>query len=129
MLANLDIEVAESPVLRSPVYLLSVKMPRMPLTDVLHRSLVTGLFGLTVTGVLMGVVIHRDTLARGRGESSAVFTRIVILSTALLLQRYEYSAVEPANPCSYLPKMMAQKEAETALLQPVDVRFLVLKNL
>lgn len=58
-------------------------MPRMPMTDILHRSMVTGLFGLTVAGVLMGVVIHRDTLARGR-------------------------------------EMLAQKEAETALLQPIE---------
>jgi hypothetical protein len=41
---------------------------RMPVADVLHRGLVTSLFGLTLYGVFMGVAIHRDTLRRGRGE-------------------------------------------------------------
>jgi hypothetical protein len=41
---------------------------RLPITDVLHRGLVTSLFGLTLYGVFMGVAIHRDTLQRGRGE-------------------------------------------------------------
>lgn len=43
---------------------------RIPITDLLHRGVVTSLFGLTIYGVFMGVAVHRDTLKRGRGELS-----------------------------------------------------------
>jgi len=39
---------------------------RMPIADILHRGLVTSLFGLTLFGVFCGVAIHRETLQRGR---------------------------------------------------------------
>ncbi|KAF8911620.1 hypothetical protein CPB84DRAFT_1821033 [Gymnopilus junonius] len=41
-------------------------MPRLSLTDILHRGVVYSLAGLTVYGVVMSVVVHRDTLRRGR---------------------------------------------------------------
>jgi hypothetical protein len=41
---------------------------RMPIADILHRGVVTSLFGLTVFGVFMGVAIHRETLKKGRGK-------------------------------------------------------------
>jgi len=41
-------------------------MPRLSLTDILHRGVVYSLVGLSVYGVVMSVVIHRDTLKRGR---------------------------------------------------------------
>ena len=50
---------------------------RMAMTDLLHRGVVTSLFGLTVYGIFVGVTIHRDTLKRGRGESSLFITNVV----------------------------------------------------
>ncbi|KAH9485670.1 hypothetical protein JR316_0002580 [Psilocybe cubensis] len=40
-------------------------MPRLPLVDILHRGVVYSLAGLTVYGVVMSVLIHRDTIRRG----------------------------------------------------------------
>ncbi|KAF9479093.1 hypothetical protein BDN70DRAFT_879159 [Pholiota conissans] len=42
-------------------------MARLPLTDILHRGVVYSLAGLSVYGVVMSVLIHRDTMRRGRG--------------------------------------------------------------
>jgi len=39
---------------------------RMPITDIIHRGLVTSLFGLALYGTFLGVAIHRETLQRGR---------------------------------------------------------------
>lgn len=39
---------------------------RMPIADILHRGLVTSLFGLSLYGVFLGVAIHRNTLHKGR---------------------------------------------------------------
>ncbi|KAF9563015.1 hypothetical protein CPC08DRAFT_687142 [Agrocybe pediades] len=41
-------------------------MPRLPIADILHRGVVYSLVGLSVYGVVMSVLIHRDTLQRGR---------------------------------------------------------------
>ena len=41
--------------------------PRMSVTDILHRGLLYTLVGITVWGVVMIGVVHRDTLKRGRG--------------------------------------------------------------
>ncbi|KII95560.1 hypothetical protein PLICRDRAFT_34454 [Plicaturopsis crispa FD-325 SS-3] len=41
--------------------------PRLSFADYLHRTFVTGLAGLGVYGVVMGVLIHRETLQKGRG--------------------------------------------------------------
>ncbi|KAG1903311.1 uncharacterized protein F5891DRAFT_947255, partial [Suillus fuscotomentosus] len=48
-----------------------VAVPRsgkMMITDVLHRTFVSGLAALSVYGVFMGYAVHRETLAKGRGE-------------------------------------------------------------
>ena len=42
-------------------------MARISVADVLHRGVVLSLVGLTVYGIGAGVMIHRDTLRRGRG--------------------------------------------------------------
>ncbi|EPT02435.1 hypothetical protein FOMPIDRAFT_82593 [Fomitopsis schrenkii] len=42
--------------------------PRMSITDILHRGLLYTLVGITVWGVVMIGVVHRDTLKRGRVE-------------------------------------------------------------
>jgi hypothetical protein len=42
-------------------------MARLPLSDILHRGLVYSLAGLSVCALVMSVVIHRDTMQRGRG--------------------------------------------------------------
>jgi len=41
-------------------------MARLPLSDILHRGVVFSLAGLSVYGVVMAVLVHRDTLQRGR---------------------------------------------------------------
>jgi len=46
--------------------LIQVSMP--PLADILHRTLVVGLLGVTVVGVGAGWAIHKDTLRRGQGS-------------------------------------------------------------
>ncbi|KAG2069684.1 hypothetical protein BDR04DRAFT_680396 [Suillus decipiens] len=40
----------------------------MMITDVLHRTFVSGLAALSVYGLFMGYAVHRETLAKGRGE-------------------------------------------------------------
>ncbi|KAI0727088.1 hypothetical protein C8Q72DRAFT_886951 [Fomitopsis betulina] len=44
--------------------------PRMSITDILHRGLLFTLVGITVWGVVMIGVVHRDTLKRGREVSA-----------------------------------------------------------
>jgi hypothetical protein len=39
-----------------------------PLADILHRTLVVGLLGVTIAGVGTGWAIHKDTLRRGQGS-------------------------------------------------------------
>ncbi|KAH7925306.1 hypothetical protein BV22DRAFT_446944 [Leucogyrophana mollusca] len=41
---------------------------RAPLsvTDILHRTFVSGLAALTVYGLFLGYAVHRETLAKGR---------------------------------------------------------------
>ncbi|KAF8806668.1 hypothetical protein BYT27DRAFT_7191233 [Phlegmacium glaucopus] len=41
-------------------------MARLPLSDILHRGVVYSLAGLSVYAVVMSVLIHRDTMQRGR---------------------------------------------------------------
>ncbi|KAG1725464.1 hypothetical protein EDB19DRAFT_1644032 [Suillus lakei] len=41
---------------------------KMMITDVLHRTFVSGLAALSVYGLFMGYAVHRETLAKGRGE-------------------------------------------------------------
>ncbi|EIW80514.1 hypothetical protein CONPUDRAFT_56910 [Coniophora puteana RWD-64-598 SS2] len=43
-------------------------VPRLTVTDILHRTFVSGLAALSVYGLFLGYMVHRDTLARGRGE-------------------------------------------------------------
>lgn len=42
----------------------------LPVLDILHRGIVYSLAGLTVCGMGMSIVVHRDTLQRGRGMTS-----------------------------------------------------------
>lgn len=41
--------------------------PKLSVLDILHRTVVYSLVGISVYGIGMGVVVHRDTLRRGRG--------------------------------------------------------------
>ncbi|KAF9073558.1 hypothetical protein BDP27DRAFT_1318495 [Rhodocollybia butyracea] len=41
-------------------------MPRLPLLDIIHRSVVYSLAGLTAWTVVSAVMIHRETLQKGR---------------------------------------------------------------
>ncbi|KJA28743.1 hypothetical protein HYPSUDRAFT_154778 [Hypholoma sublateritium FD-334 SS-4] len=41
-------------------------MARLPLSDIVHRGVVYSLAALTVYGVVMSVLIHQDTMKRGR---------------------------------------------------------------
>jgi hypothetical protein len=41
---------------------------KMMITDVLHRTFVSGLAALSVGGLFMGYAVHRETLAKGKGE-------------------------------------------------------------
>ncbi|KZT72429.1 hypothetical protein DAEQUDRAFT_664266 [Daedalea quercina L-15889] len=41
--------------------------PRLSVTDILHRGLLYTLVGISLWGVVMIGVVHRDTLRRGRG--------------------------------------------------------------
>ena len=44
------------------------KPPRsLNFTDIIHRVIVTTLAGITVGGCVLGYLVHRDTLRRGRG--------------------------------------------------------------
>ncbi|RPD57377.1 hypothetical protein L226DRAFT_537471 [Lentinus tigrinus ALCF2SS1-7] len=40
---------------------------RLSIGDILHRGLVWSLFGVSVWGIVMIGVVHRNTLAAGRG--------------------------------------------------------------
>lgn len=40
---------------------------RLSITDILHRTFVYGLAGVTVWGAVMIGLAHRDTLRRGEG--------------------------------------------------------------
>ncbi|KAF8181823.1 hypothetical protein BJ912DRAFT_979232 [Pholiota molesta] len=42
-------------------------MARLSIGDILHRGVVYSLAALSVYGVVMSVLIHRDTMKRGRG--------------------------------------------------------------
>lgn len=41
---------------------------RMSIGDILHRALVYSLAGLSVWGIVMMGVVHRETLQRGKGK-------------------------------------------------------------
>jgi hypothetical protein len=41
---------------------------RLPIADIIHRGVVTSLFGLTLFGLAAGVSIHRERLQKGRGK-------------------------------------------------------------
>ena len=58
-------------------------VPMPPLADILHRTLVVGLLGMTVAGVGVGWGVHKDTLRRGQGSSAAV----IVLQYALCVFR------------------------------------------
>lgn len=53
--------------LHQPFSLLLNNMPRLPLTDMIHRAIVYTLAGVTVYGGVMMVLVHRDTMQRGKG--------------------------------------------------------------
>ena len=44
---------------------------RLSVADILHRGLVWSLFGITVWGSVMIGVVHRNTMAAGRGAYCA----------------------------------------------------------
>ncbi|KAI6111942.1 hypothetical protein EDD16DRAFT_1605019 [Pisolithus croceorrhizus] len=44
----------------------SYDRPRLTLPDILHRTVVSGLAALTVYGLFLGYMVHRETLAKGR---------------------------------------------------------------
>ncbi|KAI6046434.1 hypothetical protein EDC04DRAFT_2630899 [Pisolithus marmoratus] len=44
----------------------SYDRPRLTLPDILHRTAVSGLAALTVYGLFLGYMVHRETLAKGR---------------------------------------------------------------
>ncbi|KAI0692420.1 hypothetical protein C8T65DRAFT_745156 [Cerioporus squamosus] len=44
---------------------------RLSIGDILHRGLVWSLFGVSVWGIVMIGVVHRNTLAAGRGADCA----------------------------------------------------------
>ena len=52
----------------SPVSDIMLRLRRLPIIDIVHRSLVGGLVCLGVGGIALGVQVHRDTLRRGEGE-------------------------------------------------------------
>ncbi|KAH9833538.1 uncharacterized protein C8Q71DRAFT_773911 [Rhodofomes roseus] len=41
--------------------------PRLSISDMIHRGVLYTLVGISVWGVVMIGVVHRDTLKRGRG--------------------------------------------------------------
>ncbi|KAG1739103.1 uncharacterized protein EDB91DRAFT_391266 [Suillus paluster] len=45
----------------------------MIIADVLHRTFVSGLAALSVYGLFMGYAVHRETLAKGRGEMMHIY--------------------------------------------------------
>ncbi|KAI0827687.1 hypothetical protein BC628DRAFT_149745 [Trametes gibbosa] len=45
--------------------------PRLAVSDILHRGLVWSLLGVSVWGIVMMGVVHRETLKAGRGFSTA----------------------------------------------------------
>ncbi|KAI6131273.1 hypothetical protein EV401DRAFT_2205624 [Pisolithus croceorrhizus] len=47
----------------------SYDRPRLTLPDILHRTVVSGLAALTVYGMFLGYMVHRETLAKGREVS------------------------------------------------------------
>ena len=49
---------------------------RLPIVDVLHRTILFGLVGLGAFGILTGVQVHRSTLQRGKG---AMFDVVMVL--------------------------------------------------
>ena len=44
---------------------------RLSIGDILHRGVVWSLFGITVWGAVMIGVVHRNTLAAGRGAQQS----------------------------------------------------------
>ncbi|OAX42815.1 hypothetical protein K503DRAFT_682508 [Rhizopogon vinicolor AM-OR11-026] len=38
------------------------------IADILHRTFVSGLAALSAYGLFLGYAVHRETLAKGRGE-------------------------------------------------------------
>lgn len=43
-------------------------MPRLSVLDIIHRTVVYSLAGLTAWTVVSAVMIHRETLQKGRGD-------------------------------------------------------------
>jgi hypothetical protein len=43
-------------------------MPPASITDILHRTFVAGLAGLSVYGLYLGGAVHKEILRRGEGE-------------------------------------------------------------
>ena len=46
---------------------------RLSIGDILHRGVVWSLFGITVWGAVMIGVVHRNTLAAGRGAQQSSY--------------------------------------------------------
>ena len=40
---------------------------RLTLADILHRTVVSGLAALSVYGLFLGYMVHKETLAKGQG--------------------------------------------------------------
>ncbi|KAI6168719.1 hypothetical protein EDD17DRAFT_1529753 [Pisolithus thermaeus] len=51
----------------------SYDRPRLTLPDILHRTVVSGLAALTVYGMFLGYMVHRETLAKGRGTCIGLY--------------------------------------------------------
>ncbi|KAL4079248.1 hypothetical protein J3A83DRAFT_4367994 [Scleroderma citrinum] len=49
--------------LRRPFY----NRTRLTLADILHRTVVSGLAALSVYGLFLGYMVHKETLAKGQG--------------------------------------------------------------
>ncbi|KAH9856738.1 hypothetical protein C2E23DRAFT_721485 [Lenzites betulinus] len=49
--------------------------PRLAVSDVLHRGLVWSLLGVSVWGIVMMGVVHRETLKAGRGAHMQALAR------------------------------------------------------
>ncbi|KAJ4483789.1 hypothetical protein J3R30DRAFT_3451445 [Lentinula aciculospora] len=61
-------------------------MSRLPLLDIIHRTVVYSLTGLTAWTVVSAVMIHRETLQKGRARMEA--------------EERQKQSKSPANPTS-----------------------------
>ena len=99
---------------------------RTPLTlaDVLHRTVVSGLAALSVYGVFLGYMVHKETLAKGQG---------MLIPNVIPFFNYVFSSgMSPFVTESFLNhdifrwKLMAKREAEARERELAQVCTLVL---